>query len=269
MLHENADESDQRKQSTRISRLLRLLVRGIWRPLSVIAIIAIVIWIIQPARLVDELGELRDWLDEQGVLGFVLVLALYVLAAVAIVPQAALKIAMGGLYGGLLGVIMASIGSTLGATACFLIARYVSRGSLVKTLRGRRRIQRLDERTRKHGALIVAISRLVPLLPGNLINYAFGLTQVRLGTFVFWSWLCMLPGTVVLVVGTDAFVRGVQEERIPWAMLSIVAGALALLVASFIVVQRRFRAETAIDEDDDEENAITDPPSDASQPQTE
>lgn len=230
-------------------RLIRLLLRGIWRPLTVVAIVVLVIVMIKPGRLVGELGELREWFDEQGLAGMAIFLGLYVIAAVAIVPQAAMKVASGGVYGAVLGVVIASIGSTLGATACFLIARYVAKGSLVNYLRQRRQYRRLDALTKRHGAVIVALTRLVPILPGNLVNYAFGLTQVRLGTFVFWSWLGMLPGTVVLVVGTDAFIRGVDEQRVPWAMLVVVLCALALLLAAFLIAHRRFR-QTAAEEGD-------------------
>ncbi|TVQ55996.1 MAG: TVP38/TMEM64 family protein [Phycisphaerales bacterium] len=219
-----------------------VILRSLWRPLAVICIVALIIVIVQPARLVGEVEEMREWLQGQGVYGIGLFLLIYIVAAVAIVPQAALKIAAGGLFGSLLGLVIASIGSTLGAAACFLIARYVASGSFVQRMKQKRRYRKLDHLTKRHGAVIVAISRLVPVLPGNLVNYAFGLTQVRLATFVFWSWLCMLPGTVVLVVGTDAFVQGMREGQVPWGLVGIVAGALGLMAASVVFAHRQYRA---------------------------
>jgi uncharacterized membrane protein YdjX (TVP38/TMEM64 family) len=56
---------------------------------------------------------------------------------------------------------------------------------------------------------------------------------VKFTTYVFWSWLCMLPGTVVYVVGTDAFVTTLREGKIPWALLialAVVSAVIALLV---------------------------------------
>jgi len=239
--------------------LMRLLLRGIWRPLAVIAIVGTMIVIVEPRRLVGELSELREWFESHGIEGLLVFLAVYVLAAVAIVPQAVLKVAAGGVYGSVLGVVVASLGSTLGATACFLIARSVARGSLMNYVRRTRQFRRLDLLTRRQGAMIVALSRLVPIVPGNLVNYAFGLTQVRLSVYVFWSWLGMLPGTVVLVVGTDAFVRGVHERRVPWAMLIVVLTALFVLAGTLVYVHRRFRRETIDDRDeaDDAEYAVS------------
>ncbi len=239
------EEKSAAATTTPISPLRRwaMMLRGIWRPLIVISLVVAVTWIVQPARIVGEIAEFREWIDGLGPWRIPMFLAIYVLAAVAIVPAALLKVAAGGLFGSVLGLIIASIGSTLGAAACFIIARYVASGSLVQRMKQGKRFRKLDALTERHGAVIVALVRLVPILPGNLVNYAFGLTRVPLGIFVFWSWLCMLPGTVVLVVGTDAFVQGFGEDRIPWGLIAIVAGALVLMVVSMRKAHLSFKAK--------------------------
>lgn len=242
----NASHAPRRPSRTRAL----VLLKGLWRPLIVILLIAAVAWIVQPARLVSEIADLREWIDALGPWSIALFLLIYVIAAIAIVPAALLKVAAGGLFGSVLGLIVASVGSTLGAAACFLIARYVASGSLVQRMKQRERYRELDDLTRRHGAVIVALVRLVPILPGNLVNYAFGLTRVPLSVFVFWSWLCMLPGTVVLVVGTDAFVQGLDQDRVPWGMLAIVAGALALMGAAMYYAHRSFKLRQAQDHDE-------------------
>jgi len=75
----------------------------------------------------------------------------------------------------------------------------------------------------------VALARLVPFSPFNLLNYRFWLTQVRLGTYIFWSWLCMLPGTLLYVVRTDAVISGLRQERVPWALIGVFVAAVILL----------------------------------------
>ena len=49
-------------------------------------------------------------------------------------------------------------------------------------------------------------------------------------TYLLWSWLCMLPGTVLFVVGADTVTRTVGEGRIPWLLLGILAMTLGLIV---------------------------------------
>ena len=45
------------------------------------------------------------------------------------------------------------------------------------------------------GWRFVAFTRLVPLFPFFLLNYALGLTRIRLGPYVLTSLICMVPGT--------------------------------------------------------------------------
>jgi uncharacterized membrane protein YdjX (TVP38/TMEM64 family) len=81
--------------------------------------------------------------------------------------------------------------------------------------------------------MIVAVLRLIPIFPFNLLNYGFGLTRIPFWTYVFWSWLCMLPGTVLYVVGVDAVIQLIIQKEVPWILFGVVAGVgvlLALLV---------------------------------------
>ncbi|PIX86577.1 MAG: hypothetical protein COZ32_02575, partial [Nitrospirae bacterium CG_4_10_14_3_um_filter_53_41] len=87
----------------------------------------------------------------------------------------------------------------------------------------------------------VALTRLVPLFPFNLLNYGFGLTKIPFKTYLFWSWLCMLPATVLFVIGTDAIVKGVSEGKIPWGLIALAAGAAVLL--GFLVQSARKRLQ--------------------------
>ena len=87
--------------------------------------------------------------------------------------------------------------------------------------------------TQQHGAVIVALTRLLPIFPFNLLNYAFGLTGVRFWTYALWSFLCMIPGVILYVVGADALYQGIVMGRVPWillATLALVVIPLAVLV---------------------------------------
>ena len=78
------------------------------------------------------------------------------------------------------------------------------------------RFQALESLAEEHGAVIIAIARLIPLFPFNLLNYGFGLTKVRFSTYVLMSWLFMLPGTVLYVVGSDAVSTLLAGGAFPW-----------------------------------------------------
>jgi uncharacterized membrane protein YdjX (TVP38/TMEM64 family) len=180
----------------------------------------------------ERLQELREWIATMGNLGMVAYVGLYIVAVVAAVPGLPISIAGAAIFGSLKGVILVSIGSTLGASLAFLIARYLARDAIYRRLSGNEKFQRLDRLTEKHGAMIVAITRLVPLFPFNLLNYGFGLTRVPFPTYAFWSWLCMLPGTIVYLVGTDAIITAVATGEVPWIIVGVFVAALIIVIGA-------------------------------------
>ena len=182
----------------------------------------------------ERLGELRDWIGTLGSLGSLVFVAIYIVAVIAAIPGSALTVAAGALFGSVFGVIWVSIASTVGASLAFLIARYFARDAIVKWLSKNEKFRRLDQLTEDHGAIIVALTRLVPIFPFNLLNYGFGLTRVQFWTYVFWSWLCMLPGTVLYVVGADAVTKGLTRGEVPWVLVSALVGVAVVL---FIIVR--------------------------------
>jgi uncharacterized membrane protein YdjX (TVP38/TMEM64 family) len=187
----------------------------------------------------DRLGELRAWILDLGAWGPVVFIVIYAVAVVAAVPGSVLTIAAGAMFGSLLGVGVVSIASTLGAGMAFAVARWFARDSVRSWLSHSDKFTTLDRMTNEHGAIIVAITRLVPLFPFTLLNYGFGLTGVPFRTYVLWSWVCMLPGTILYVVGADAVTRALAEGRVPWTLVGILAAVSVIL---FFIVRRARRA---------------------------
>lgn len=220
-------------------------MQGLWRPIMLIAVIIIVLILARVFGLGKRLGDLRDWIEALGIWGPVVFVVLYVGAVVAGIPGSAITIAAGALFGSVFGVILVSISSTLGASLAFLIARYFARDAIARWLSTKEKFGRLDQLTEKHGAIIVAITRLIPIFPFNLLNYGFGLTRVNFLTYVFWSWLCMLPGTVLYVVGTDAITSGISQGQVPWVLIGIVVGVSIMLVIITRYARRQLKEDEA------------------------
>jgi uncharacterized membrane protein YdjX (TVP38/TMEM64 family) len=164
---------------------------------------------------------------------------IYIGAVVAALPGSAITIIAGAIFGSIVGVIVVSIASTVGAALAFLVGRYFARDATAKWLSKRERFRKLDDLTEKHGAIIVALVRIVPIFPFNIVNYGFGLTKVRFWTYVFWSWLCMLPGTALYVVGTDAISQAIIQKRVPWPLIGVLIGVVVLLVVLVKLARKR------------------------------
>lgn len=155
-------------------------------------------------------AALQTWVEGAGVAGPLLFMAIYALASVLFLPGSLITLAGGALFGPLWGTVWNLTGATLGAALAFLIARYLGAGWVAR--RAGPRLQKLNDGVASEGWRFIAMVRLVPLLPFNLLNYALGLTRVSFMTYVLASWLFMLPGAFVYTwlghAGRDALAGG-------------------------------------------------------------
>ena len=211
----------------RVAVLLRILILA--------AGVALARWL----GIGEQIGALRGWIEGLGSLGPAVYAAIYAGAVVVAVPGSLLSVGAGALFGAGVGIVVVSVGATLGASLAFLAARYVGRDAVVKRFSHQEIFRRLDRMTEERGAAIVALTRLIPLFPFNLLNFGFGLTRVRFRTYVFWSWLCMLPGIVVFVAGTDAVVQFLMGGRVPGIVLAVLGGGVVVLAALVRFAQRK------------------------------
>jgi len=211
------------------------------KPVVVLVFIVALIWMARLFHLDQKLGDFKEWVSGQGMLGPVIFVGVYALATVLALPGSALTIMAGAVFGSVTGVLTVMVGATLGASLCFSISRYFARDSIASLLERNKKFQRLDDLTQKNGAIIVAITRLVPIFPFNLLNYGFGLTKVPFGTYVVWSALCMFPGTILYVVGTDAITTAVREDRIPWSLVAVVALILGVITVLVRKAKRKLK----------------------------
>jgi pyruvate/2-oxoglutarate dehydrogenase complex dihydrolipoamide dehydrogenase (E3) component/uncharacterized membrane protein YdjX (TVP38/TMEM64 family) len=212
---------------------------GWLRPLLLLGLLVLVLVLARVFGLAEKLGDLRSWIKGLGPLGALVFLVIYIIAAVTALPGSVFTIAGGALYGSVWGVILVSVAATIGASLAFLISRYFARQAVVNWLGPHEKFQRLDRLTEERGAIIVALTRLTPLFPYNLLNYGLGLTRVHFWTYVFWSWLCMLPGIMLYVVGSDAIFRALAQGRVSWLLIITFLVVLFSVVVTVRFVNRR------------------------------
>jgi uncharacterized membrane protein YdjX (TVP38/TMEM64 family) len=143
---------------------------------------------LEAARLERELQRFGRWAP-------LLFVGLYALSTVLFVPGSLLTVVGGAPFGPVWGTLWSLTGATLGATFAFLTARYVASDWVSRT--AGERLARVIRGVEKEGWRFVAFVRLVPLFPFNLVNYAFGLTRIRLAEYVLTSAVCMAPGAIV------------------------------------------------------------------------
>jgi uncharacterized membrane protein YdjX (TVP38/TMEM64 family) len=189
-----------------------------------------------------------DWVRTLGFWGALVYFAAYVLGTVLFVPGTALTLGSGLLFGVLWGTLLVSLASVTGATFAFLIARYVGREWTLKRIERYPKFKVIDQAIGERGFKLVLLMRLQPVfLPFAILNYALGLTRVRLRDYVLASWMGMLPATTLYVyVGSSLksisdLVQGKVPAVGPWHELPFWGGLVlsAVLVAIFTRIAKQ------------------------------
>ncbi len=184
--------------------------------------------------------RLRAWITGLGPAGIALYVAAYALLTVLFVPAWPLTVGAGAAYGVVLGTVVVSVSSVLGASLAFLVARYLLRARVARWVEGNARFAAIDAAVGREGWKIVALTRLSPAFPFNLLNYAYGLTAVGFWPYVAASWLAMLPGTLLYVYlgAAGAEVAEAATGRVDWARSTLKWIGLAATVAVTLLITR-------------------------------
>lgn len=178
---------------------------------------------------------LRGWIDSFGIWGPAVYIFIYILSAALMVPGLPMTVLGGILFGPVLGTVYVSIGATIGATLAFLIARYLGREWVEGIIHGRK-FHDLYLEVEKKGWKIVAFTRLIPIFPYNFLNYAFGLTKVKLAHYIAASFIFMLPGIVAYVVFSSSLL-GLLSGKVSKEFAAGVA--LVILVSLIPIIYRK------------------------------
>ena len=173
-------------------------------------------------------GALEAWIRDRGAVAPLLFILLYAVATVLFLPGSVLTLAGGALFGAVWGTVYNLTGATLGATLAFLIARYLASDWIAAKAGGR--TKQLINGVEAEGWRFVAFVRLVPLFPFNLLNYALGLTRLRVLHYIIATCVFMLPGAVAYTylgyAGREAVAGGeglIQKGLLALALLAVVA----------------------------------------------
>lgn len=149
-------------------------------------------------NLQEWLINVLQWINSLGGLGSIAFILLYIIATVVFLPGSILTLGGGLIFGVIFGSIYVFIGATIGAIFSFLIGRYLARNWVLKQIADNQKFKAIDQAVGKKGFKIVLLTRLSPLFPFNLLNYAYGVTGVSLKDYILAS-VGMIPGTIMYV----------------------------------------------------------------------
>ncbi len=166
---------------------------------------------------------------------------IYILATIVgcvllALPGVSFAIVAGVIFGAWLGTLLCTIAATIGAVASFLAGRYFLKEAIEPMIRKNKYLENLLlEDTDKNAMTMLMITRLLPIFPYNLQNFAYGITDIKLLPFTIYSMIFMLPGTAMFTFGVAGF-----TERNNRALYFTMATILAVIVfgSSFLLKKR-------------------------------
>ncbi|MFO7767242.1 MAG: VTT domain-containing protein [Pelovirga sp.] len=208
--------------------------------LAIISALVIAVIIAHQTGIAEyfEQERLRGFLQQYGVLAPLLYMAIYTLAPALFLPGLPLTIVGGILFGPFWGVIYSITSATAGACLAFFVSRYLARDLIKSRLTGARWSQ-LDLQVAEQGWKMVALTRLIPLFPFNLLNYAFGLTGIKFSHYALATFIFMLPGCIAFIVFSSSLLDLFQGKISPTFLI----GLLLIVITSLIpVIYQKMKA---------------------------
>ena len=205
-------------------------------------------YLAQGHSIKDGIDAIAHTATSAGPAGPFIFIAAYAVATLALIPASALTLAAGFIYGPVTGTAIVSAASTLGATLAFLVSRYLARPFVIQKLQGFPKLAAIQSKVSEDGAKVVFLLRLSPLVPFTLLNYALGVTEVPLASYIGTSWAGMLPGTVAYVylgsTGRSAAAAGTGNfDDVKFGLYAV--GAVATLLVTKLVADK---ASAALDD---------------------
>ena len=236
VISESSNESGQTTRADR--RWLKLVVA-----LAVVAGGVLVAWRLGLFGMltVDNLDAIDAWFDSLGILAPIIFILLWIVACVFFLPGLPISIVGGLIFGAVWGTVYTTIGANLGALAAFLVGRYAARGMVEDAVEKNAALRKIDEGVKKHGWRMLMITRLVPIFPFSIQNYVYGLTDIRLGTYLAVSVPCMLPATIAYNFAAGSVRTGDFGKAFLYLGVAAVFFVLLSLIPGWI--RKRYDAE--------------------------
>ena len=186
----------------------------------------------------DGLELLKNTAKENILLASAVYVAVTVVGCVALaLPGVTFAVFAGLIFGPIWGTVLCSLATTIGAVLAFVAARYFLKDSVKPMAMKNKYIKKwLFDEGGKNQLFILMLTRLIPLFPYNLQNFAYGVTDIKLSVFTIGSLVFMLPGTAMYTIGT----AGIADSENRWLYLATAAVLAVSVTALGIIFKKRY-----------------------------
>lgn len=181
--------------------------------------------------------EIIQWINNLGWMAPVLFIITYCLATLMLLPTMVLTLAGGALFGPVIGTILNLIGATWGAACAFLITRHCLTDWFNK--KKGERINKLIAGVDERGWIFVAIVRLFPIIPFNLVNYGLGVTGIKFRVYLITTFLFLIPAEIIYTYFGYAGMDALSNPAPVYKQGALLLFGLALVFICIVTLVKR------------------------------
>lgn len=188
---------------------------------------------------INSLKEIKTIIDNNYIVSTLLYLTFTIIgSSVLALPGITFAIIAGALFGPWLGSFYCLLGTTFGSILSFLLSRYLLRDSIKELVKKNEILYNIIFQTNSDKEfLILMITRLLPIFPFNLQNFAYGITNISIVKYSIGTFLFMIPGIIIFSLGTEGFLN-VQNRN---QMSLIVIIILSLMVLAGVYLYNKYK----------------------------
>jgi uncharacterized membrane protein YdjX (TVP38/TMEM64 family) len=144
--------------------------------------------------ILTDVKKLGIFIKSFGVFSYMVFILVYVVSSVLLLPGSILTISAGILFGPIKGGLISFAAANITMGISFLIARFVTK-DVIGGKEKNKLYTKINDGITKYGVSFLILTRLVPIFPFSLQNYAYGLTRMKFTTYMLTSSVCIIPGT--------------------------------------------------------------------------
>lgn len=154
-------------------------------------------------------------------------------SSVLALPGVTFALFSGILFGPILGIILCSISSTMSASISFIISRFFLKDSVKPLVEKNKYLNKiLFEDGNKNAVILLMITRLVPLFPYNIQNFAYGITDISFTLYTIYTFIFMLPGISLFTIASAGIIS--KENRILYFLISGIIFVFVLTISIYL-----------------------------------
>lgn len=210
------------------------------KPLMFVIVLAVIIiagkYFGLSAKFIEAVRNLRGLADDYPFTAMMIyILATSLCCVILAMPGAFFAVIAGILFEPFTGTVLCVIAATLGAVLAFLAGRYFLRDSVRPMIEKNSLLKKfLIDDVHHSGVILLMVTRLVPLFPYNLQNFAYGLTDIKLLPYTVYTFIFIAPGSAVFTLGAAGI--GDSERRNLYLLIAV---SVAIIVTIAGVILRK------------------------------